>query len=115
MTEGNFSNVTVSRATAAGVEDLLTLDSVDGSTGNGAALSFINNSGATPGLHLALSRLSASRVDPTTVRLDLAVISDPTVSSGDDTPPLLSLISGTGGRSVTTPGASTVALGGPLT
>src|SRR5829696_3093500 len=92
MTDATFSNVTVSRLAATTVEDLLTLDSVDNSTGNGAALSFVNNS-ATPGLHLALGRVSASRVNPTTVRLDLAVVNDPTTSSGDDTPALLSLVS----------------------
>jgi hypothetical protein len=114
MTEATFSNVTVSRLTATIVEDLLTLDSVDNSNGNGSALSFVNNS-ATPGLHLALGRVSASRVNPTTIRMELAVVNDPTVSSGDDTPPLLSLVSETGGRSVRTPAGSTVALGGTLT
>ncbi len=114
MSDPIFNSVKIRQDTLGAVNDLLTIDTVSAPPGNGAALSFINNS-ATPGLYLALSRVSTSRVDPTTVRMDLAVISDPTVSSGDDTPPLLSLVSGPGGRSVTTPAASTVALGGPLT
>jgi hypothetical protein len=92
MTDATFTNLTVRRLTATTVEDLLTLDSVDSSPGNGAALCFINNS-STPGLHMALARVRASRVNPTTVRLDLAVVNDPTLSSGDDTLPLLSLVS----------------------
>ncbi len=114
MTDATFSNLVVRRDTAGAVEDLLALDSVDGSAGNGAALSFIDNS-ATEGLHLALGRISASRVDASTVRLDLAVVHDPTVSSGDDTPALLSLVSAASGLSVTTAPASSFAVGGPLT
>ncbi|HEX9374163.1 MAG TPA: hypothetical protein VF897_24330, partial [Roseiflexaceae bacterium] len=113
MTDPIFDSLTIRRDTAGAVEDLLTLDSVSGTDGNGSALSFINNS-ATPGLYLALGRLSASRVDSATVRLELAVARDPTVSSGDDTPPLLSLVSGAGGLSVATPAGSTLDVGGAL-
>jgi hypothetical protein len=103
----------VRRSTAAVVEDLLTLDSIDGIAGNGAALNFINNS-ATEGLHLTLGRLSASRVDEATVRMDLGVAHDPTVISGDDVRPLLSLVSGAAGRRVVTPVGSALDAGGEL-
>jgi hypothetical protein len=113
MTAGTFTNVSIRSDTAGAVEDLLTLDSVAGSAGNGAALRFIDNS-ATAGLHLTLGRITASRVSSTTARLDLAVIADPTVSSGDDTPALLSLISGPGSLSVTTATGSAFVVGDRL-
>src|SRR5262245_39071610 len=107
MTDATFTNVTVRRDTLSTVEDLLTIDSVDGSSGNGAALSFRTNS-ATEGLHLVLGRLSASRVDSQTVRLDLGVTRDPTVTSGDDVPPLLRLLSGAAGAGVVVGGSLNV-------
>ncbi len=111
MSDPTFNSVTIRRDTASAVEDLLTLDSVSGTDGNGSALSFIDNS-ATAGLYLTLGRIGTSRVDGATVRMDLGVARDPTVSSGDDTPALLSLLSGTGGLSVTTTGP--LAVGGAL-
>jgi cytoskeletal protein CcmA (bactofilin family) len=103
MSDATFTNLIVRRPTAGAVEDLLTLDSVDNNSGNGAALSFIANS-ATAGLHLTLGRLSALRVDSATVQLDLGIARDPTLSSGDDVSPLLSLVSGASGLRVITSG-----------
>jgi hypothetical protein len=113
MTTGTFTNVTIRSDTAGAIEDLLTLDSVAGSAGNGAALRFIDNS-ATAGLHLTLGRITTSRVSSTTARLDLAIVADPTVSSGDDTPALLSLISGPSGLSVATATGSAFVVGDRL-
>jgi hypothetical protein len=113
MSDPTYNSVKIRQATAGAVEDLLTLDAVDGSAGNGAALSFINNS-AVDGLHLTIGRISARRVDATSVQLDLAIASDPTVSSSDDTPPALSLVRGAGGVRVATPASSTLVVGGTL-
>jgi len=103
MTDATFTNLIVRRPTAGAVEDLLTLDSLDNHSGNGAALSFITNS-ITEELHLTLGRLSAQRVNSATVQLDLGVARDPTLSSGDEVSPLLSLVSGTSGLRVITSG-----------
>ncbi|NTW02288.1 MAG: hypothetical protein HGA19_13570, partial [Oscillochloris sp.] len=115
MSDPTFNSVKIRHDTAGTVGDLLTLDMVSGSNGTGAALSFIGHS-AVEGLSLALGRLSALRVDAGTVRIDLALIADPTVSSGDDTPPLLSLVTAPAptGRQVITAPASTLAVGGAL-
>lgn len=114
MSDPTFNSVRVRRATGAAVNDFVTLDSVDINDGNGAALRFLNNS-ATDGLALTLGRLSVQRVSASTVRLDLAVAPDPSVSSSDATTPLLSLVSAVGGLSVTTAAGSTLAAGGTLT
>jgi hypothetical protein len=113
MSDPTYNSVKIRQATAGAVEDLLTLDAVDGSAGNGAALSFINNS-AVDGLHLTIGRISARRVDATSVQLDLAIASDPTVSSSDDTPPALSLVRDGSGVRVATPARSTLVVGGTL-
>ncbi|NTV62521.1 MAG: hypothetical protein HGA65_03150 [Oscillochloris sp.] len=107
MTDPMFNTIRLRRATAGAVEDLLTFDTVDALDGNGAALRFVNNT-ATEGLSLVLGRFSARRVDATTVQLDLAVILDPTVSTGDETLPLLSLTSGASGRRVSVSGPLSV-------
>jgi len=112
MSDPSFNSVTVRQPTAGASADLLTLDSVDGGAGNGAALRFINNS--TGALSLALGRIGVARVDATTVRLDLAIAADPSLSSGDTTSVLLSLIKGAGPPSITTAAGSTLAVGGAL-
>jgi hypothetical protein len=113
VSDPTFNSVKIRQDTIGAVGDLLTIDTVGAGAGNGAALSFINNS-AVEGLHFVLGRISIQRVDATTVRMDLAVANDPTISSGDDTPPALSLLQSAGGLSVATAASSTLAVGGAL-
>jgi hypothetical protein len=113
VSDPTFNSVKIRQDTIGAVGDLLTIDTVGAGAGNGAALSFINNS-AVEGLHFVLGRISTQRVDATTVRMDLAVANDPTISSGDDTPPALSLLQSAGGLSVATAAGSTLAVGGSL-
>jgi hypothetical protein len=111
MSDPTFNSVTVRQATAASVGDLLTLDSVDGADGNGAALRLVNNSSG--GLHLALGRVGARRVDASTVRLELGVAADPSVSASGDTLTLLSLEKGAGAPKLITAAGSALEVGGP--
>jgi hypothetical protein len=113
MSDPIFSSVKIQQNTAGTVVDLLTLDAVDASAGTGAALSFLNNSAVDP-LHFVLGRISARRVDATSVQLDLAVASDHTASSSDDTAPVLSLRRDDTGLRITTPPSSVLAVGGAL-
>jgi hypothetical protein len=113
MSDPIFNSLKVQQNTASSVVDLLTLDAVDASAGTGAALSFLNNSALDP-LHFTLGRISARRVDATSVQLDLAVATDPTASSSDDTTPILSLLRGAGGVQVITPAGTALSLGGAL-
>jgi len=112
MSDPSFNSVTVRQPTAGASADLLTIDSVDGADGNGAALRFINNSAGA--LSLALGRIGVARVDATTVRLDLAIAADPSLSSSDATPALLSLVKGTGAPRITTAAGSLLDVGGAL-
>jgi hypothetical protein len=113
MSDPTFNSVKIQQNTAGAVVDLLALDAVDASAGTGAALSFLNNSAVDP-LHFTLGRISARRVDATSVQLDLAVANDPTASSSDDTAPALSLRRDATSLRVTTPPSSVLALGGAL-
>jgi hypothetical protein len=113
MSDPTYTSVKIRQASAGVVADLLTLDAVDASTGTGAALSFLNNSAVDP-LHFALGRISARRVDANSVQLDLAIASDPTASSSDDTPPALSLLRDISGVSVITPAGTALSVGGAL-
>jgi len=88
------THITVRQDTGGSIADLLTLDSVTDIPGNGASLSFVNNSDGE-GLSLVLGRITASRVNGTTVRMDLAVPSS-LETLGDATTPVLSLVGGSG-------------------
>lgn len=57
---------------------------------------------------MTLGRLSASRVNSSTVRIELALARDPTVNSGDNTSPLLSLTSHASGWEVSISGPLSV-------
>jgi hypothetical protein len=113
MTDSVFTTLSVRQDTASSVADLLTIDSVAGLDGNGAAVRFVNNS-AVEGLEFILGRLSVRRVDAGTVQMDLAVAHDPTLSAGDDTPALLSLSSGASGAILRTAAGSALGVGGML-
>jgi hypothetical protein len=110
VTDANFSNLTIRRNTASAAGDLLTLDSI--ASGNRAALGLVDNSDPTIGLSLTLGRISAQRLDSSTIRLDLAVATDPSVSTGDAVMPLLSLVNGASGLRVTT--SAPLVVGGAL-
>jgi hypothetical protein len=112
MSDPTFNSVTVRQATAGSVGDLLTLDAVDAADGNGAALRFVDNSSGA--LSFALGRVGARRVDASTVRLELGVAGDPSVSSSGDTPTLLSLEKGAAAPKVITAAGSALEAGGPL-
>lgn len=114
MSDQSQASLNIREATEGNVRDLLTLDSVSPDDGNGSALRFINSSSEGTGLHSVLGRVQALRVNSSTLRMDLALAPDPTVSSGDDTIPLLSLVNGLDGLSVTTAAGSTLAVGGTL-
>ena len=114
MSDPAFNSVKIRQDTLGGLSDLLTIDTVSAGAGNGAALSFINNSAAIDGLHFTLGRISARRVDAASVQLDLAIAGDPTANSSDDTPAAVSLLRNAGGLSVTTAANSTLAVGGAL-
>jgi hypothetical protein len=113
FTNAIFTNLTVRSDTADAVGNLLTLDAVDANDGNGAALSFINNS-TTNERFMALGRISAWRVNASTVRLDFGVARDASISTGDEVAQLLSLVSDKDGLSVATAEKSTLAVAGAL-
>ncbi len=112
MSDPTFNSVTIRQADANAVANLLTLDAVDANAD--AALVFINNS-AVDQLHFALGRISARRVDAASVQLDLAIASDATVSSGDETLPALSLLRDASTTHLITPDNSALNVGGTLT
>jgi len=106
VTDATFSNLTVRRNTASVPGDLLTLDSI--ASGNRAALGLADNSDAVPDSSLVLGRISAQRLDSSTIRLDLAVAADPSLSTGDAVAPLLSLVNDASGLHITTSAPLTV-------
>lgn len=112
MSDPTFNSVTISRPSAGQVTDLLTLDAVDGADGTGAALRFVNNSSGT--LSFALGRIGAYRADASTVRLDLGVALDPSVTSSPDTLTLLSLEKGAGAPVLRVAAGSLLDVGGRL-
>lgn len=113
MIDPIIPSLTIRQPTFDTRADLLTIDSVNGDVGNGGALRFMNNS-TDAGLGLTIGRIGAMRVDAQTVRMDLGVSADPSLSSGDDTPALLSLERGAGAPRVRTGAGSTLEVGGLL-